>query len=234
VFDIDDYKQKIKEFFTNPKYNKLNKGERPRGYRNKSILYFLNNNGASTPDDDQANCFSKLSSICCLYAGHPEFLKIVQQCIHVQQSDKIALDYGLLAARLLEKILLSDDETIEIEKIMQELRKEDELFGKTLDKIDAINEDDSLRHLIKTLTVDDSSAILQLGPSCHLPSSFELATYFIRSANNPDDYQSRIRRALVSTGDNCSRILFIGACVGALNGVKAIPGEWKQKTIDFK
>ncbi|CAF0989955.1 unnamed protein product [Didymodactylos carnosus] len=232
-FDIENYKQKIRELFTNPKYEKKG-SERPVGYLNKCIRHFLSTNGSSTPDDDQANCYAKIPPLVCLYAGHPDFIKIITDCIKVTQSDQIALDYGLLAARLLEKILLCDDDNINIENIMQELAKEDQLFSKTLEQIDSVTEENTLHKLIPILSSEDSSAILQLGNSCHLPGNFELSTYFIRSLENNDNYKSRIRRCIVATGDNCSRILFIGSCLGAINGLKGIPDEWINKTKDYK
>lgn len=202
------------------------------GYRNKSIRHFIESNGQSTSDDDQANCFSKLPALACLYAGHPDYLKIVEQCIRVQQLDKIAMDYGLTAARLLERIILAD-ENQPIEQIMQDLAKDDKLFAKSLQSMNKVNEDDSLHDLIKLLTVQDSSAILSLGNSCHLPGSFNLAAYFVRACQPNTDYQSLIRRAVASTGDNCSRILFVGGCVGALTGAKQIPEEWKKKVVNY-
>lgn len=206
---------------------------RPVGYRNKSIRHFIESNGQSTSDDDQANCFSKLPVLACLYAGHPDYLKIAEQCIRVQQTDKIALDYGLTAARLLERILLADEGQT-VEQTMQDLAKDDKLFAKTLQSIDNVNEDNLLHGLIKLLTVEDSSAILSLGNSCHLPSSFNLATYFIRTCQQNTDYKSVIQRAVVSTGDNCSRILFVGACVGAVTGAKQIPEEWKKRVVSYE
>lgn len=211
----------------------LTGNDRPVGYRNRSIRHFLESNGQATSDDDQANCFSKLASVACLYAGHPDYLKIVEQCIRVQQTHQTALDYGLTAARLLERILLAD-ESQTIEQIMQGLAKDDMLFAKTLQSIDSVNEDNRLHEVIKILTVEDSSAILGLGNTCHLPDSFNLSTYFIRTCQQNPDYKSVVRRSIVSTADSCSRVLFIGACVGALTGAKQIPEEWKKKVVSYK
>ena len=198
-----------------------------------SIRHFLASNGESTSNDDQANCFSKLPALACLYAGHPDYLKIAERCIRVQQLDKIAMDYGLAAARLLERILLAD-ESQTIEQTMQTLAREDRVFAKTLQTIDNVNEDNRLHQLIKILTVEDSSAVLNLGTACHLPSSFNLPTYFIRTYQPNTDYKSLIRRVVASTGDNCSRALFVGACVGAMTGAKQIPEEWKKKVVNYE
>ena len=151
----------------------------------------------------------------------------------MQQTHKAALDYGLTAARLLERILLADDGQT-IEQTMQDLAKEDSLLAKTLQRIDNVKEDDSVREDIKLLTVEDSSAVLSLGSTCHLPDSFDLAAYFIRTCKPNSDFKSLIRRAVVSTGDNCSRILLVGACVGAVTGAKQIPEEWKKKVVNYE
>jgi ADP-ribosylglycohydrolase len=211
----------------------LTGNNRPVGYRNRSIRHFIESNGQSTSDDDQANCFSKLPALACLYAGHPDYLKIAEQCIRVQQTDKIALEYGLTTARLLERILVADENQT-VEQTIQDLAKDDRLFAKTLESIDNVNEDNLLHDLIKLLTVEDSSAVLSLGNSCHLPDSFNLSTYFIRTYQQNTDYKSLIRRAVASTGDNCSRILFVGACVGAMTGAKQIPEDWTKKVVSYE
>lgn len=151
----------------------------------------------------------------------------------MQQADEIALAYGLTAARLLERILLAD-ESHTVDQIMRDLAKDDLLFAKTLRSIDNVKENKLLHEQIKLLTVEDSSAVLSCGNSCHLPESFNLAIYFIRTYQQSTDYKSLIRRAVVSTGDNCSRILFVGACVGAVAGPKQIPEVWKKKVIEYE
>ena len=206
---------------------------RPAGYRNKSIRHFIETNGQPISDDPQANCFSKLPALACLYAGHPDYLKITEHCIRVQQTDEVALAYGLTAARLLERILLAD-ESHTVDQIMQDLAKDDLLFAKTLRSIDNMKENKLLHEQIKLLTAEDSSAVLSCGNSCHLPESFNLSTYFIRTYQENTDYKALIRRAVVSTGDNCSRILFVGACVGAVTGAKQIPEVWKKKVVEYE
>lgn len=205
--------------------------ERPVGYRNMAVRNFLDSNGQPTANDDQAYCFSKLPALACLYAGHPDYLKIVEQCIRVQQTDKIAFDYGLSAARLLERILLAD-ESQSIEQITQELAKEDPVLAKAIQTIEKVPEDNLISELLPILSEKDSSAVLGLGNSCHLPQSFNLPLYFIRTYRNDGDYKSLVRRVVASTGDNSSRALLVGACVGALAGAKQIPAEWKKKMID--
>jgi ADP-ribosylglycohydrolase len=41
---------------------------------------------------------------------------------------------------------------------------------------------------------------------------------------------SAVRQTILAGGDNCSRVLFIGACLGALNGLDGVPSEWLAQT----
>ncbi len=43
-------------------------------------------------------------------------------------------------------------------------------------------------------------------------------------------WTSAVRQTILAGGDNCSRVLFIGACLGALNGLDGVPSAWLAQT----
>ena len=43
-----------------------------------------------------------------------------------------------------------------------------------------------------------------------------------------------VRKAMVAGGCNCSRVSFIGACLGAKYGLSSIPMEWLERTDSAK
>jgi hypothetical protein len=42
-----------------------------------------------------------------------------------------------------------------------------------------------------------------------------------------------VRQTIIAGGDNCSRVLFIGACLGAINGPEGVPQDWQIKTKEY-
>lgn len=44
------------------------------------------------------------------------------------------------------------------------------------------------------------------------------------------DYVSAVRNTIVAGGCNCSRVSFIGACLGAKYGIEGIPLPWIKNT----
>ncbi len=43
-------------------------------------------------------------------------------------------------------------------------------------------------------------------------------------------YEGPVRQVVLAGGCNCSRVSFIGACLGAKFGIDSIPVEWIRKT----
>lgn len=48
------------------------------------------------------------------------------------------------------------------------------------------------------------------------------------------DYTSAVKQGILAAGDNCSRLIFTGACVGARGGLDAIPEEWINQMTNAK
>ena len=64
-----------------------------------------------------------------------------------------------------------------------------------------------------------------------LPGSLQAA---VRCLLDDTDYMSVVRAAILGGGCNCSRVSFIGACLGAKYGLGSIALEWIQKTDSAK
>ena len=64
-----------------------------------------------------------------------------------------------------------------------------------------------------------------------IPSSIQAA---VRSLVGATDYVTTVREAMKAGGWNCSRVSFIGACLGAKFGLSSIPLEWIQHTDSAK
>ena len=64
-----------------------------------------------------------------------------------------------------------------------------------------------------------------------LPGSLQAA---MRCLLDDTDYVAVVRAAMLGGGCNCSRVSFIGACLGAKYGLSSIPLEWIQKTDSAK
>lgn len=60
-----------------------------------------------------------------------------------------------------------------------------------------------------------------------MPGSLQAA---VRCLLDDTDYVSVVRAAMLGGGCNCSRVSFIGACLGAKYGLDSIPLEWIKKT----
>ena len=65
-------------------------------------------------------------------------------------------------------------------------------------------------------------------PCTGLPGSLQAA---VRALLDAGDYEGPVRQVVLAGGCNCSRVSFIGACLGAKFGLESIPTEWIRKTF---
>jgi ADP-ribosylglycohydrolase len=70
--------------------------------------------------------------------------------------------------------------------------------------------------------------------SCALPGVFSGAVLALAKADQTgSSYKAVIEDNAVAGGDNCSRAIYIGACLAAEQGAAALPQEWKSKTLFY-
>lgn len=53
----------------------------------------------------------------------------------------------------------------------------------------------------------------------------------MRALLDARDYKGPVREVILAGGCNCSRLGFVGACLGAKFGLDSIPVEWIKKTF---
>jgi hypothetical protein len=71
--------------------------------------------------------------------------------------------------------------------------------------------------------------------SCALPGVFSGAVLALAKADaTGSSYKAVIEDNAVAGGDNCSRAIYIGACLAAEQGCAALPQDWKDKTVFYK
>ena len=72
-----------------------------------------------------------------------------------------------------------------------------------------------------------STNLHSITKSTDLPGSLQSA---VRALLDTKDYVTSVREVVLAGGCNCSRVSFIGACLGAKFGLDGIPVEWIKKT----
>jgi len=200
------------------------------GRQNHSIKQFVERRkaGAKFPscgaDDNQANAFMKGILIGVRYCGLPELPEKVEQAVRVHQNDDLAVEFGLAAARSIERLIMGESlrDLIATPNV--------DLGGHALEYTKMAAEKASLS------TVDFLNVVAgsvgknpTMTTSCALPGAFALPLHFTLTSTN---YEEAIRDNIRLGGDNCSRACLLGAYFAASGS--PIPPEWLAKTSDLK
>jgi hypothetical protein len=148
--------------------------------------------------DNEAHALVKVPVLVARYAGTGLLEQAVEQAGQVHQDSTEAVGAAIAAALLLEHIVLGSTVNDALAWARRNLASaERELLDKAL-------------RLNSTGTVD---ATRLLGSSCHLPGSFLSPLHCI--ARHPFDYKAAVRANILAAGDQCSRAVFVGACLAA-------------------
>jgi ADP-ribosylglycohydrolase len=226
-FDPEQYSKLAYEYFNGPYTGRLD----------HSLKGFIENmkNGRNWPqcgsNDDQANGLAKIAPVVALYAGKPELLARAEEAIRVTQNTDKAVAAGLAGARILEKIILGSSPREAIQATLQELRDDKRHNPNSADSLVA----DAIEMALSLADQTHAAAVARIGSSCAFPLSLQNAVHLLVTET---DFVRGVRASMLAGGDNASRLLFAGACLGALNP-DAIPEEWKKKAnaynsiIDF-
>lgn len=194
------------------------------GYLNRSVKSLIARIEAGDkfpecgdPEDAQANAFVKLPPIVAHYAGKPELVAAVDATVRVQQNNNASAIAGLLAAKLLEKVILGSS----IADALQWLSCEPSLQPHGAELAAVVES-------VKGKPLKDITS--QLGPSCGLPHSLQVA---VAGALVSSDYVSGVRANMMAGGDNCSRSVLLGALLAAQYGIDGVVGDWGPKMKQF-
>ncbi|XP_013382274.1 crystallin J1A-like [Lingula anatina] len=225
-FNKDDYKKRLMDTFgpASPYEPKL--GRQPTRedlpidgpWRNGSIKEFIKNyqegkEKTGKEKDAQADGHSKVAPIVALYAGRPELRTMVEEIVRVTQDDNTPVEYAIAGALLLEEYILNGGGSSAVEKLL------------SMDISDTVKEQVKIALAAKDKPF--RAATKEFGSSCSLPGSFICSIQSIGGADG--NYVDTMRQALTSGGDNCSRNMLLGACLGAQHGVDGIPEDWIKK-----
>lgn len=205
------------------------------GRKDSALLKFLANvaDGAGWPDcgadDSQAHMYTKVVPITALYVGSSERRAKVEEAIRVHQNNELAVEYGLVASDILERVIFGDSLADAIAAAERSPGAAN-AFDKAASAL-------SLTELLKSLSNEkmkdkpDSPYYNLAARSCALPGSFISPMHqLLRLAQNPgavpfDAYAAAVRENIIQgAGDTCSRAIFLGAVLAAAYG--GPPQDW--------
>jgi ADP-ribosylglycohydrolase len=157
----------------------------------------------------------KVIAVVAMYHGRQEMEGLVEECVRITQSHPVAVRYALGGARILSGILATGQPSLV--GVAEELEKSSD------------STDRDVASSIRKAIGDTSShkvAVKTHGLACGMPPSF---IGMIHGINVSQSYTDAVRSEILAAGDNCSRVAFIGACLGAKYGLDSIPEAWLQK-----
>ncbi|KAL0585377.1 hypothetical protein ABG067_004909 [Albugo candida] len=153
-----------------------------------------------------------------LYAGTPQLFTKVKQYVLMFYSGAYVMDVAMIAAFVLEQIIL----------------------GATI--LDALRKAMRCDHL----TSRQRSAIYKSFTQSQNPTQYVLQKYgkygskarglytILQPLFAENEYKAAIRENILGGGRSCRRAIFLGACFAAQEGLQCIPREWIAKTPFFE
>ncbi|KAK3264704.1 hypothetical protein CYMTET_26573 [Cymbomonas tetramitiformis] len=106
-------------------------------------------------DDDQAHSLVKVAIVVARYAGKPEMLEKMEQAIRVHQDNELAVEMGLAAAQVLERIVLGSTIAEALEWATSNAR--------------GAGARSAIREAVTMRSQPTLDAVGMFGKSCHLP-----------------------------------------------------------------
>ncbi|GIM13290.1 hypothetical protein Vretimale_16437 [Volvox reticuliferus] len=204
------------------------------------------------PRDTQANAFVKVIPLVARYAGQPGLAKAVDAAVRAQQNNDEAVMYGLVAALILERVVLGSSITEAVQWAADGAAGSGVSLSRTaLEALQAVirhrNSGTPLRDLL--YAPGSSSKTGSWGPSCANPGALQAALLGALQASplasrdldtvggggsngeGSDDtvYARGVRANILLGGDNCSRGILLGALLAAQAGPSAIPFSWRAQ-----
>jgi len=148
--------------------------------------------------------------------------KVISDAAELLSSNLFCIRHTYAAASILQEAILRGN-TMDIEKIISLVPKEDEIDQQIADELQ------SVRNAINNNT-PYSDAVEAWGKQCANPGNFKGSVLAIVTSTN---FRDGIRKSIMAGGCNCSRSNFIGCVLGAIYGFNEDSGittEWLEKT----
>lgn len=206
-----------KEFGPGTIYEKVRQqsGQPKNGpWTNHSLKIFIANreegrkpDADTTSQDPDGLC--KAVVVIALFSGKGDLLNKVAECVATTQAHPAATNYAKSGAALLDSIIQTGENNFDAAKAAAT----DVVAAALKDGLDAKGKPHQV-------------AAKEFGLACGFPASFKGMIQGIASATG---YTQAVRDGILASGDNCSRNIFIGACVAARYGLDSIPEDWLKK-----
>ncbi|XP_038055516.1 crystallin J1A-like [Patiria miniata] len=219
--NVDSYKSSLKSTFgPGSAYDIDHSGPKPINgpWISHNISNFLKNcnENKEKPGDTESKDMDgvcKISPLVALYAGDPKLMEYVETVVRITQNNDIAVRFALAGAKLVEDYVLNGPNPQAVDKMMSSVDSEAK---------------DAIQEVLKTKTEPHAEVVKKNGSSCAMPGNFKNALHGV--VNATDDFVTSARPSMVAGGDNVSRLMFIGTCLGAQGGVESLPSDWLSKT----
>ena len=176
----------------------------------------------SGADDQQMATVSRLAPLVVAHFHDPQLLEWVSRATRVTQDNDLAVLYAKADALLLRELLRGRDFRWALNETAETVIKEP-VHGADLHR--------AIRNAQQAEALSVTEATDQFGQGCPLPQSFPSSIQCV--LKHGGSYRDAILANIRAGGDNAGRGAMLGAWMGAMLGVEAIPEEWRRKLRSF-
>ena len=167
-------------------------------------------------DDDQPATVTHLAPVVVAHLNSKDLLETVATATRVCQNNDRAIAFTQAAALILRNLLNGSD----LETAVIETRK---VIGPPDKAWSEVNKRMKMACAARMIPAIDATMLF--GQSCPLYSSFTAALHTALVCS--DDFAKAVQTTAQAGGDSAGRAAMIGAWLGALLGVQAIPESWR-------
>jgi hypothetical protein len=187
-----------------------------------SMIKFFENRKSSQSSADMFGDphVKETDGFCCAlpvvvkYAGEEGLMEKVLKVATTQSTWPVAFKHALVASKIIEGFVEGVPDPIA--GVREGIKGEFPEIYKELNTVDSL------------LSTPHTEAVgYVFGRPCYNPGSFLGAIHAVRSS---ESFEEAVRKTIKAGGCNCSRSFFIGAMLGARDGVSGIPRDWLEKT----
>ena len=182
--------------------------------------YDENRTSRNGADDNQLPAAAKLPVVVSRFAGSDDFAARIEEAIRVTNDNQDAVNYGLYAARVLERVILGDGVKEALQSALEAVSDE-----KVLEK---------LKEAMATDVSDLHGLGRKFGPACPMPSAIPVAVALLKEE---PDFVTGVRQNILVSGDNAGRSIWLGAVLAAahgLGGASGVPLDWMSQVKELK
>jgi len=149
-------------------------------------------------------------------AGEEGLMDKVFRVTTTQSSWGVAVSHALVASKIIETFLLNNQPHDTFRAVADNVRAEFPDIHEELKMIESMQDADHIK-----------AVGYIFGRPCYNPGSFMGAIHAVQTSQS---FEEAVRKTIKAGGCNCSRSFFIGAMLGARDGIAAIPRDWILRT----